>query len=297
MSFRAFVAVRLIRLYPLILLGLLCGFIIFVVKQNVAHEPSLTIGSFIALVSGIFILPTSVSMPQGWISIFPYNVPSWSLFFELLINFIYAAIVVWLSKRVLLTILLVGTLIVLVQSYALGGVMGGVQWSEFFYGVGRVLFPFFCGIYLFRLQMSAGPSRNRLPLPLLAGSLLVILLIPMVVGNWLYESLAVLIVFPALVRLGAAYEPGPMSTSLCLFVGRLSYPLYILHYPIVRLFSTFIRSHDLRGVEFGAATAIEMISAIGFAFVAMKFLDEPIRAWLVGRQKASKALVRRSNPG
>jgi peptidoglycan/LPS O-acetylase OafA/YrhL len=296
MSFRTFVTVRLIRLYPLILLGLLCGFIVFVLKQKVAHEPPLTMSTLVALVSGILILPTSVSMPQGWVSIFPYNIPSWSLFFELAVNFVYAAIVGWLTKRVLLVIFLISTLIVLVQSYALGGVMGGLQWNEFFYGVGRVLFPFFCGIYLFRLQTSTGGSRIRLPLALLAGTLLAVLLIPTVVGNWLYESLAVLIVFPAIVRLGAAYEPGPMSTSLCLFVGRLSYPLYILHYPVIRLFSTFIRSHDLRGVEFCAAITIEMISAIGFAFVAMKFFDEPTRAWLIRRQKTSKALVGRSNP-
>jgi len=33
--------------------------------------------------------------------------------------------------------------------------------------------------------------------PILAGTLLAVLLIPMAVGNRLYESLAVLIVFPA----------------------------------------------------------------------------------------------------
>src|ERR1700722_18669552 len=64
-----------------------------------------------------------------------------------------------------------------------------------------VVFPFFCGIYLFRLQMRAESSRIRLPLTLLAGILLAVLLIPMVVGNWPYENLAVLIVFPAIVRL------------------------------------------------------------------------------------------------
>jgi peptidoglycan/LPS O-acetylase OafA/YrhL len=185
--------------------------------------------------------------------------------------------------------LFTGALIVLVQSYALGGVTGGVQWHELIYGAGRVFFPFFCGIYLFRLQMSAGPSRIQMPLPILAGTLLAVLLIPMEVGNWLYESLAVLIVFPAVVRLGAAYDPGPVSTSLCLFVGKLSYPLYILHYPVIKMFSTFIRSHDLKGVEFGAAITIEMISAVGFAFVAMKLFDEPIRAWLIGRRKTAVA--------
>jgi peptidoglycan/LPS O-acetylase OafA/YrhL len=283
MSFRDFLVVRLIRLYPLILLGLLCGFFVFAMKQIMAHEPPITLSTFIALIGGFLILPTSVSMPHGWISIFPFNVPSWSLFFELLINLVYAAIVGWLTRRILLVVLLASALIVLMQSYALGGVMGGVQWNEFIYGVGRVLFPFFCGVYLFRLQTRTGPSHIRLSVPLLAGTLLAVLLVPTVAGNWLYESLAVLVVFPAIVRLGAAYEPAPPLMSLCLFAGKLSYPLYILHYPVIRLFSTFIRSFDLRGVAFGAAIAIEMISAVGFAFVAMKLFDEPVRAWLAGR--------------
>ena len=284
MSFCSFLVVRLIRLYPLILLGLLCGFFVFVIKQIIAHEPPITLSTFIALIGGFLILPTSVSMPEGWISIFPFNVPSWSLFFELLVNLVYAAIVGWLTRRILLVVLLASALIVLMQSYALGGVMGGVQWNEFIYGVGRVLFPFFCGIYLFRLQIHTGPSQIRLSAPLLAGTLLAVLLVPTVAGNWLYESLAVLVVFPTIVRLGAAYEPAPPLTSLCLIAGKLSYPLYILHYPVIRLFSTFIRSFDLRGVEFGAAIAIEMISAVGLAFVAMKLFDEPVRAWLAGRR-------------
>src|SRR5437879_3798779 len=48
MSFCSFLVVRLIRLYPLILLGLLCGFFVFVIKQIIAHEPPITLSTFIA---------------------------------------------------------------------------------------------------------------------------------------------------------------------------------------------------------------------------------------------------------
>jgi peptidoglycan/LPS O-acetylase OafA/YrhL len=107
-----------------------------------------------------------------------------------------------------------------------------------------VVFPFFCGIYLFRLQMRAESSRIRLPLTLLAGILLAVLLIPMVVGNWPYENLAVLIVFPAIVRLGAAYEPGLISTSVCLFVRKRSYRC-----------SCTTRSSDCSVPSFGATSS------------------------------------------
>jgi hypothetical protein len=77
--------------------------------------------------------------------------------------------------------------------------------------------------------------------------------------------------------IGALDVPGPRMTSFYLFLGRLSYPLYILHYPLVHVFSNFARSHALHGTQFWLFIAVEMLSAIGFSLVVMKLFDEPMR--------------------
>ena len=67
--------------------------------------------------------------------------------------------------------------------------------------------------------------------------------------------------------------------SICF--GRLSYPLYILHYPLIRVFSHFGNPDALHGVKLWSLIAAEILGAVGFSIILMKFFDEPVRAWAV----------------
>jgi peptidoglycan/LPS O-acetylase OafA/YrhL len=98
--------------------------------------------------------------------------------------------------------------------------------------------------------------------------------------KWIYESAIVVVVFPAIVILGATTDPGPAVKATCLFLGKLSYPLYILHYPFVRLFSHLARVLAVRSDQVWIMVSLEMICAVVFATIAMKVFDEPVRAWL-----------------
>jgi peptidoglycan/LPS O-acetylase OafA/YrhL len=88
LSFWRFIAMRLIRLYPLLALGVLFG-AITVVGQIAEHSPTAlnSAAASAAFVFNALMLP-AVTSP----GLFPFDGPAWSLFFELVINAIFAAI-------------------------------------------------------------------------------------------------------------------------------------------------------------------------------------------------------------
>jgi peptidoglycan/LPS O-acetylase OafA/YrhL len=282
MSLSEFVVIRVIRLYPLILLGTLLGFTVFAIKCLTAHQsPFLTKYVFV-LISELFLVPTPVDIGlDGWNGITPFNTPAWSLFFQFLANFVYAALVRRFTNVTLIVSLIVGAFLVLAQSYVFDGVSGGGRWDDLYGGFSRVFFPFFCGIFLFRFWRANPQMQQANYAPLIVVVLLVVLFCPIAPAlNWLYESLAVLVIFPIIINFGARDTLDARYVPICLFVGRLAYPLYILHYPVLRLFIRFEHVNALAGIQLAAVLAVEILSAIGFALVTMLFFDEPLRAWL-----------------
>lgn len=60
--------------------------------------------------------------------------------------------------------------------------------------------------------------------------------------NGLYDAFCIIVIFPAVVFLGASDIPGDISSRASRFLGNISYPLYITHYPIVYLYLAWV--HD-----------------------------------------------------
>ena len=285
LSVEDFIKIRLIRLYPLLLLGTGFGFLIYCLKLVAEGRAQLYVKMVVAFVCSILMLPTNVIHDQGWGSIYPFNDPSWSLFFEILINILYALIISNLSGRVLGAILVLSCLVVFVQAYHLGGVAGGNTWGTLVGGLGRVVFPFFCGIFLFRWHSRTAAWAFSLPVFILLGLLVATLICPSGRFNWVYESTAVVFVFPAIVICGARAMPGSSLTVVFLFFGRLSYPLYILHYPLIRIFGYLERVVAVTDGWMLPFIDVEITCAILFAVVATKVFDEPVRASFTKRRR------------
>jgi peptidoglycan/LPS O-acetylase OafA/YrhL len=100
--------------------------------------------------------------------------------------------------------------------------------------------------------------------------------------NGIYESVCIIIVLPLIVYLGAS---GLMQTRrenrICKFLGDISYPLYMVHYPLVYFYVAWISNH--KGVTIAQAWPYALIiltGAIVLAYVALKWYDEPVRKWL-----------------
>jgi peptidoglycan/LPS O-acetylase OafA/YrhL len=70
---------------------------------------------------------------------------------------------------------------------------------------------------------------------------------------------------------------------LCKFSGRLSYPLYITHIAFVYVLANYASTHYPSTSVIITGIFILLPIAIVVAWLALKFYDEPVRAWLTLR--------------
>ena len=102
--------------------------------------------------------------------------------------------------------------------------------------------------------------------------------------NALYDSVCTLLVFPAIVYIGACgVTTDSFSTHTCEFLGKLSYPVYIVHYPVMYLFYAWVWAGGRTFAEVWPVCLLLFAGIITLAWCAMKFYDEPVRRWLSAR--------------
>lgn len=74
---------------------------------------------------------------------------------------------------------------------------------------------------------------------------------------------------------------GRKTTALCKFLGLISYPLYITHYPMIYVQMNWAARHADAplGTHIWVAVSI-FIASIAIAYASVKVYDLPVRAWL-----------------
>ena len=73
------------------------------------------------------------------------------------------------------------------------------------------------------------------------------------------------------------------STGVCNFLGQLSYPVYIVHYPVMYMFYAWVWSHGLSFADVWPVCAVLFVGIIVFAWLVMRFYDTPVRRALSRR--------------
>ena len=103
-------------------------------------------------------------------------------------------------------------------------------------------------------------------------------------ANGIYEALCVLLVFPLVVCLGASGQTtDALSTRICNFLGDISYPLYIVHYPFIYTYYAWVKNNNLTFSQTIPQALALVLGSIALAWVCLKFYDMPVRRWLQKR--------------
>lgn len=300
LSMGGFFRRRLIRLHPMMMLGALIGAVSFLLtgmeRWDGTHSTLLL--TFIALVCSWLMIPALPGMQRdvrGNGEMFPLNGPCWSLFFEYIGNILYALIIRRLSTRILawLTALLCCALTWFAVTNQSGYGSIGVGWTldttNLLGGTLRMLCPFTIGMLMSRVFKPIKNVRGAF----WACSLILIGIfhVPFVDGgspmslNGIFEAVCIIGVFPIIVWLGASgTTTDNTSRRICRFLGDISFPLYIVHYPLMYAFYMWLIKTELYTFSETWPIAIStMACSICIAWLSLQFYDEPIRKWLKKR--------------
>ncbi len=140
-----FMRARLIRLYPMLLIGLLIlpAYCVTVFARHGVWlaKPSDILGS---LGAGLLFLPSHLSSSRLWDEalLFPLNGPVWSLMFEMVVSLAYALLLRWLSQRALVFIVVASGSVLVAAQLRLGGIDLGWGWPTVWGGLPRATFSF-----------------------------------------------------------------------------------------------------------------------------------------------------------
>ncbi len=273
----------------MVVMGTIIGFIGYIADPFVVKNEGFNWVLILTAVLGSMLLLPTPYLPYRWNALFPYNSPAWSLFFEYLANILYAVLLSRISKRFLLLLAIISAGWLTLTSYHAGWLINGWDsptWSD---ALPRVCFSFITGLLIFRFKLSL---KNKfgfiLPLLLLAG----VFTFPHVQHDWYTEAMLVILVFPLIIVIGSGATVKGYMQRFCLFIGRLSYPLYMTHIATVWTFGNYYNKYNPASIRLYAIITGLIIFNLVFAYLIMKFYDEPVRKWLTAKMKA-----KRINPG
>lgn len=298
---------RLVRLHPMVIFGTFIGAIFFYFQASddfpiIGETPVWLL--LIVMLWGFTMIPMGTGMDiRGWGETNPLNGPAWSLQWEYLANFLYAlffrrmgkvalaiCVAVFAAMTVVLCLDIDVTGFLAARDTASYTVIGG--WSltpdQLQIGLTRLLYPFFCGLLLSRMGWLVRVRGGFWWCSLL---IVVVLSMPWMgmdttgEGRWtngLYEAVCILIGFPLIVSIGAGSSvKGGKSEKINRFLGEISYPIYITHYPLVYMQMAWAKQHADAPLEQHVFVAVCIfIMAIMLAYGAYKLYDVPVREWL-----------------
>ena len=296
---------RLIRLQPMVIMGMIIGAIFYYFQASDVLFPMIAGMEvwkvILTMIIGFTLLPVPPSMEiRGWGEMHPLNGPAWSLFFEYIANILYALFFRKFSNKVLaIFVLLFASLLINYTVFGpKGDVIGG--WSlnleQMNIGFTRLLYPFFSGILLSRLGKLIHVKGAFWVCSLLIAT---VLMMPRIGDensiwmNGLYESFCIILVFPLIVSIGAGGEiSNPFSLKICKALGDVSYPLYITHYPLIYWYTAWVVDNKVSladGYLWGIGV---LIASFVMAYLCLKLYDEPVRNWLHNKFQKRKTAVR-----
>lgn len=149
-------------------------------------------------------------------------------------------------------------------------------------GATRLFYPFFAGLILSRLHASIRIRKGGFALSsaVIAAALAMPYFEPASSPwvNGLYEAVVIMAIFPLVVVMGAGSQGGG---RFCRFLDEISYPVYIMHFPLAYMQMAWVKAHASAPVAQHVAVNVSIFAlAFAVAWAAQKLYDMPVRAWL-----------------
>lgn len=298
---------RLVRLHPMAIFGTLLGALLFYFAEStdfpLIKDTSPLLLLFVML-WGFTMIPMGTGLDiRGWSETNPLDGPAWSLQWEYVANILYAffirrlgkvalavCVVFFASLTLILCLNIDVTGFLAARESASYTVVGGwsLTPSQLQVGFTRLMYPFFCGLLLSRMGWLIKVRGGFWWCSLF---IVVVLAMPWMGltaegdGRWtngLYEAVCILVAFPLIVSIGAGSSVvGGKTTAINKFLGDISYPLYITHYPLIYMHIAWVGKHSDAPLEQHIFLSVCIfILTLFVAYGAYKLYDLPVREWL-----------------
>ena len=295
----AYIKQRVIRLYPLMAMGILIGAPAFYLFTTLGHTDYSKRDIAASVLANLSFLPFFNDKSVFYADaatvgrVFPVDGALWSIFFEMAASLAFVLIVQMSKKRMLkLCLLSFGVVVVSSISATLlnynATLESGMGWGtlNFMGGFPRVLYGFSCGVLLYKWRSRHHEKKRMRPLLadlqtlVLYNILAACLLFPYRVFG-LYYFASILFIAPALVWFGSHAQGNSVPVvKASQFLSWLSYPIYCLHLPV--LMGCAVLDEKTQVVSrLGFSYQIAAIAVtLALAVMLTKLVDEPVRKWL-----------------
>lgn len=249
---------RVARLWPVLAVGVLIG-------AGWRLSIGFTGQLWLLTLSGLALWP----IVRGAGGIFQLNGPQWSLAYEVLANAVHALVLVRLKNRLLLVFVLACAGLLAWCAYAWGSVGLGDTGRNWWGGFARVGFGYGLGVWMGR-QFAAGRAPVS-PAAAWAGGLLLPLTLFSLpwwpLGVVAGDLMAAFTVFPVALWCAAHVALRGGALKIADGLGRLSYPAYAIHGPVLIWGASLAHGHGaqaalIRPLTVGAVLALAGLLAI-----------------------------------
>ncbi len=285
---------RIIRLHPLVIAGSVLGLLAFLFDPFGGHPELYSTGKIIlAFVCSLLLIPLPVIEDRGF-NLFSFNAPSWSLFWEYIANIFYAFVLYRIKRGFLLLLTIISAVAICWVAYRSGNLLGGWSGPTFWDGGARIAYSFLAGLLIYR---SNWIIKNKLGFAGIGALLFLAFLMPFSGWNWLSEPFIVLFYFPLLIALGAGATLTGGLKNVCVFSGKISYPLYMTHYAVLWMFGNYYTSHKPDTMQLTFIIIAALILLVGAAYLVMVLYDIPVRKYLTDKRSQRLARLKSVNAG
>ena len=283
LSFWQFAKRRLIRLHPVVIVATTWGLVGYLIDPFVGDKQTVGVAisaGQLALIFGLslFLLPAP-SLPNEFGETHGINGPAWTLFQEYIANVLYALWGARMTRGVHIGLCVLAAAALAWTANHFGDLGHGWSWKELWVAPVRMACPFLMGLLVYRLNLKVTIPQ---PFAVLSVVLVLVLILPLM-GYWngLFEAACVTFLFPLILVAGAGVtaESGAMG-RLCRFIGQLSYPVYIIHYPLIYIFGHWVWSAHPDNTQIVPVALGLYATEIALATVLLYAYDLPVRAWL-----------------